>query len=351
MKKFILIAFAIVAPIQGHKIFLEQPPKEAPAAAIDGAALKLVAQEMVNFLQKVHLSKYFTFTIGTAFENSITLEDLIKTYEFIAKQPAKTLERPWFFIHNFKWYRWYADEDAHYAKSPYPGEGTAPDYIRTTAYRMLTIKGSHTKTVHHCIPVYEQPLDEKNIPTSTVHAQQGTYLRYRYSFDQICSGILENNPQTKVLTWLSPSDYKEFTKQGSSIVECTNGTRVIISVTGHNNKKDDKQIYWFAVQRPVEKKCTTNSTLPIKIEPHAHVTCAGNTELLGFGKLIALIGKPVYRNHPTLFIEVLTDRGSAFNKNGSQLDLYLGAFSSEESFKEALRKIPHSAKAYILIKK
>ena len=73
--------------------------------------------------------------------------------------------------------------------------------------------------------------------------------------------------------------------------------------------------------------------------------------MLGFGKIIAVVGINPKTQREETRLHVLVDTGGAFKGNLSKLDLFTGYFKDDAAFKAHAKSYPHTARAYILLKK
>lgn len=308
-----------------------------------------VAQEGADFLSKLHKSRYITANAGLFEKFGVTLEQVQETLEFIVQTGKKRphlLTSSWFFNTHFIFYRWYGDKTKQKEYIP-RGWKPAPEHILTTRYRITQVSGSTVKTKHYNVPLYELPEDEKNFTPAQKNEHKKKLLRFKYSYSSIVNGALEKNKKTKPLAWVTQKGFKEFVMQGSVLIRYSNGTKKLLRVAGSNGMQSPES-YWYAMQVVKRPK---NSSFPVKVKPRAGVTYAGDINLLGFGKIIALIGLNPVSKKEEIRLGILVDTGNAFKGNLSKLDLFTGYFENEEAFKEHSKTYPHTARAYIIIKK
>lgn len=324
-------------PLQGEKI------------VTDVNELTRVAQESADFLRKLPMSRYVTADAGLLKKHGVTLDQVRETLEFIAeigKTRPQLLESPWFLNSNFTFYRWYGDKSKQTEIIP-RGWKPAPEHIRTTKYRITQILGSTQKTKKYFYGLYEIPRDEIHLTPLQKQKHKDTLLRFKYSRSQILDGVLENNKKTKPLAWLTEEGRREFAMQGSALIKFEDGTKRLLRVAGQNEMPKKEQ-YWYAMH--VAKR-PTHSKFPMKVKPRAGVTYAGDIDLLGFGKIITLVGLNPQTQRDETRLGVLVDTGGAFKGNLSKLDLFTGYFPDDAAFKEHAKSYPHTARAYILIKR
>lgn len=318
----------------------------------DMTNLGQIAHDSSTFLKRVHLSKYVSADEGLLKGYGVTLEDVVKTLDFIETTVAtrpELLKSHWFLKKNFDFYRWYADKE-RFEKSEFvipKGDHGAPEHIRVTKYRIAQIKGSSKKTKQFSVPLYQKPSDETGKTPHVVLKNKDKHLRFKFSKKQILNGSLQKSKKTKILAWVTPDGYKDFAMQGSIAVALPE-KNMMLNVGGHNGQNGNDR-YWFAVE--VQPPSNIKTAMPVKVRPIPGVSFAGNIKDLGFGKLILLQGRTSAGRVPEIRLGVLVDTGSAFKDNLFQLDLFSGYFESETSFKEYNGQFPETAQAYILIKK
>ena len=332
-----------------HLFKKEPSPLKGEKIVSNTKALTRVAQESSEFLQKLPKSKYVKADAGVFKELGISLADVQETLEFIAqtgKKKPKLLSSPWFLNEHFELYRWYGDKTKQKEVIP-KGWKPAPEHIRTTKYRITEIAGSNKKTKTFFYPIYELPRDEISLTFEERKKQKDTLIRFAYSRSQVLDGVLNENKKTKPLAWVTEQGRKEFAMQGSALINFSKNDKKLIRVAGSNGM-DDKQKYWYATE--VAKR-PTSSQFPVKVKPQAGVTCAGDINLLGFGKVVALVGINPKTQREEIRLQVLVDTGGAFKGNLSKLDLFTGYFKDDAAFKAHAASYPHTARAYILLKK
>ncbi len=354
-KTFLLVTMTYALGLYGtpHALFKKvASPLKGEAVVSDVQALTLVADDTAHFLKKVSKSNFVKVDNGVFDHHMFTIDDVQETAEFIAnvgKKNPKLLKSAWFYNEYFDFYWWHAD-DKMLQKIPAPprGWGKPPEYIRTTTYRACKVHGSPVKTKYYTCPLYMLPSDEKGKTPDYVRAHRQDLVRFTYTFDQIKQGVLEKSTLTMPLAWLDHHDYKEFTIQGTVKVVFEDGKEQILRVAGSNGKTGEEK-YWFA--SPVVYKDPRMSKHPLKVEPQPEVSFAGNFKELGFGKVILLRGWNKERERLETRIGLLVDTGEAFKGNLYQLDIFTGYFDSKEEYHQKVKGYPHTAQAYILIKK
>lgn len=346
-----LISAFLTLPIHSlTNLFEKQPtPLRGEKIVSNTKALTRVAKESAEFLQKLPKSKYVKADAGLFKNYGVSLDHVQETLEFIAETGRKRpnlLASPWFFNQHFEFYRWYGDKSKQTESVP-PGWKLAPEHIRTTKYRITEIQGSNKKTKKYFYPVYQMPRDEISLTFEERKKQKDKLLRFKHSRSQVLSGALNDNKETKSLAWVTEKGRKEFVMQGSALIGFGKNNKKLLRVAGSNGM-DGVEKYWYAsevVKRP------TSSVFPVKVKPRAGVTCAGDVKLLGFGKIIAVVGINPQTQREETRLQVLVDTGGAFKGNLSKLDLFTGYFKDDAAFKAHAKSYPHTARAYILLKK
>lgn len=336
-----------------HTLFkkTEAPLKGEPIVT-DASALTLVADDTAHFLQKVSKSTHMRVDNGAFDHHLLSLDDVRETAAFIAevgkKNPA-LLKSPWFYNTYFDFYWWHADTKTLEKMPATPrGWGKPPEYIRTTTYRACKVHGSPVKTKKYTYPLYAVPSDEQGKTPDYIRTHHEQFIRFKYTLDQIHKGALEDSSLTRPLAWLDEHDYKEFAMQGTVKVVFEDGKEQMLRVAGNNGKTGDQR-YWFT--GVVTYKDPRRSQFPLKVEPQPDVTFAGNIKELGYGKVILLRGWNRQAERLETRIGLLTDTGGAFKGNLYQLDIFTGYFDSKADYHQKIKGYPHTAQAYILIKK
>lgn len=344
--KYILYAMILLIMFPIHSLthlFKKQVPSfKGEKIITDPQALATIAQKSLDILSS---SKYIKAHPGLLEHHEITLDDVGETLKFLAqtgKNNPKLLKSHWFYSTYFDFYRWYGDEKQQ-KDYIHKGWKPAPEHIRTTAYRITEISGSVKKTKKYCCGLYQLPRDERIYRPSEKKNHKDKLLRFAYSRSEIFAGALEGNTKTKPLAWVTPKDYEEIAMQGTSLIVFNKNNKILVGVEGHNGREEPER-YWFVSE--VEKRSKDH-----KLFPQAEVTCAGDMDLLGFGKVIALVGLNPQTQREEIRFQVLVDSGSAFKNNLSKLDLFAGFFKNDAEFKAHTKSYPHTARAYILIKK
>ncbi len=353
----VVLLFCLGCVCDAHSKFFTKCDAQNPFSfdkkvIVDPAKLIDIAEHTTEFLKSVHVSNYISVNVGTLFnDTAITMEDVQATVEFIAcmgKKHPEWLKGTWFYTQYFDFYRWHTDHACFIKEGPFPrGWLRPPDAVRITNYRTLKIHASDHKTKKYDYPLYEVPTDEKKHVPAYISSNKNEFLRFLYSLPEILEGALVDDQKTKVLAWVTESGYRECVMQGGCVLEFEQGDSYKVQVTGHNGK-EGKDRYFFMQKAKPRKK---SGKYPVKVEPIADVSFAGDIEALGFGKVFVFIGKNSQTLEKEMRVGVLVDTGGAFKNNVCKLDLYVGECDSVLQFREKSSHFPHSAQVYMIIKK
>ena len=321
---------------------------------VDVEALTQVTGEVSDFFSTAHKSNFYVqVNEGKVFKGIITLDDVQDTINFLAnaaKKTPKQLKSHWFYKHYFDFYRWYSDGTlcpAKIGKLPRGWKGS-PENLRITKYRICKIHGSRIKTKKYSFPLYPRPSDEVSKTRDYIRNNPEEFIRFAYKKNEISAGVLEHKGILKPIAWVTPQGYEELAMQGSAVIDFEDGTEPQTFQVVVGNGKEGADKYWFVA--PYEKK-KPSKKYPIKVEPVAGVSFAGNIVDVGFGKVLVMVGKNPLTLEKEMKVGVLVDTGSAFQDNLCKLDLFTGYFEDHHLFDEHCKQYPHTAEVYILIKK
>jgi len=299
--------------------------------------------------------------------------DLYKPYGITARQVQKTLafivetikqdqqqnrplrmNDPAFINEHFRLISWVGDAQTA-KKNGVIKEAVflAPENIRLTCYACFSTQGSSKKTDRYNCALYELLGTE---------SEQDLFAK-KFSKQQIIDGkVLEQaqyKKRVRPCVWVSREGLEDALMQGSIVVKMPDGNQRVFNVHKNNGIAYDKTIrikqgynqkrYWFFQEISARKGMDAEFRLRTLTQKGALV--AGDVELLGAGKVIALKYQNPQTEKDDIRLVVLNDRGGAFEGNMYQLDLYLGIFDTRQAFKEEMIWMPDRVKAYILIKK
>jgi hypothetical protein len=328
----------------------EKQPLNKEVVVTSPQDIVTIMEETADFLKKIkkHPSKFVTVTPGLFDSLGVTVDDVLQTVEFIAevgKEQPELLHDTTFLNDNFTFYRWHGDASKKVGSIP-KGWARPPESIITTQYRITEIPASHTKDENCVYPIYSLPPDEVNLTRDQKLAKKNDLIRFKYTRTEIVDSSSHCFHHAKPLAWVTDEGRKEFAMQGSVLLLFKNGHKQLIRVAGNNDMKGEDE-YWFA--EVVKKR--KESRFPVKIKPRRDVTYAADIDLLGFGKVILLKCWNPQKKRKEVRLGVLVDTGSAFKNNLAKLDMFTGYFPDEQSFQKHIKSYPHTARAYILIKK
>lgn len=347
---FLFVGTACLSKDEIRHFKKEVTPLDGQPVITNVEAIVKIAHETAEFLKKIkkHPSKFITVTPGLFSEFGITIDDVLETLEFIAttgKRKPHLLQSPWFLNTHFTFYRWHGDPQAK-VNQIHRGWEKPPAAIVTTQYRITQVPARFRKMETYTYPLYACPTDEKGLTPQERSKKKNELLRFKYTAQEIHEGALEHLHHVKIIGWLEEAGYKDFAMQGSAELLFTDGTKKLVQVAG-NNDMNEKDRYWFAEYvAPVRK-----TKFPEKVRPMADVTYAGDIDLLGFGKVILLLCWNPKLERKEIRLGVLVDTGSAFKGNLTKLDMFTGYFPTHALFQSHITSYPHTARAYILIKK
>ena len=303
-----------------------------------------------DFLQRIHLSSFMSCRPGVLGQYGITVDDVKDTLAFVQQTMQQLPEKmadPVFLEQNFDFHRWYVKSDHGHTLHGHYGP---PDYIRTTTYLITQIPGSTVKTSQYNFPLYSVPQDEALMKPAQIEQNKNHLLRFVFTRQEIMNEVFKNSEHVTLLAWVTLEDYKELVKQGSAVITFQDGSTKLCRVAKHNQKKGDEQYYFFSIEGGSSRD-PKKTKFPIKPEPVAGVTLAGNIEGLGLGKLFLMVNHNHGKNTLEGRFGLLTDTGSAFKDNFHQVDMFAGYFSDKKSFQSHILGLPHTARMYLMIKK
>jgi hypothetical protein len=279
-----------------------------------------------------------------------TLEFLVDVIEKDKKLPSFRILDTAFLKKHFNFIKWSGDREAAKKNNVYipkwpDGGRLKPGKIKLTGYAVFAMNGSYKKTEKYNHALYS--ITGKTFKESD---------RLQYSRQNILNGALEQHRklgQIKPLVWLTKHDLEEAMLQGTAFVTMPNNKTKIFNVHLSNRMTYDKALnngktqkkYWYF------KDVTATQKQQLKFINYGGTIFAGNISDMGLGKIIALSYENPITRKDELRLGVLLDRGSAFADNLYQLDLFAGIFKSRHGFKEYMKHLPNTTKAYVLVKK
>lgn len=223
------------------------------------------------------------------------------------------------------------------------------DQILLTKYYIKRAQGSSIQTAESPHALYQIPHDEQILSIEQADSIKDKITRYRFTKQQVLSGVLDQKKLASPLVWLSRDDLEDTLMQGTVMIE-GGGNKTFYNVHRNNGigykrelKKRQQQRYWYfkATNNVLGYGKDANYKIPI----HPMVTVAGDLEFLGLGKLIMLTHQGQSR------LTVLADTGGAFADNQYQLDYLGGYFFNWADYIKTYRTFPDYFEARILLLK
>jgi len=180
--------------------------------------------------------------------------------------------------------------------------------------------------------------------------------RFRYTRQMVMAGAYDRGG-AKPLVWLTRDGLQTASMQGTIAVRLPDRTIKYFNVDRDNGRPynpalknpDEQERYWYFAEVPAVKGYGLDVTSMVDIYPG--VALAGDVENLGLGLVIGLRSPGPRSGARQVHLGILADTGGAFSANLSQLDYFLGTFSSDAAFRKASGKFPEYADAFLFIKK
>jgi len=225
------------------------------------------------------------------------------------------------------------------------------DQLLLTKYYIKKAKGSAVKTVETPYALYNKPYDEQLLTLKEADNKRHEITRYRYTKQQVITGILDELTLAKPMVWLSRHDLEDTLMQGTVLIEDeTSDVSTFYNVDRNNGIAYDRHIpkeqqgrYWYFKKTDSILGYGKDASYKIPIKPL--VTVAGDLSYLGLGKLIMLTHKNEHR------LVVLADTGGAFENNQYQLDYLGGYFYNWDDYIKTYRHFSDYFEARILLLK
>lgn len=307
--------------------YLNQGPKYDPNAIIDG----VLADKGFNLKR-----------------TKKTLEFICQVQKEDSKSGKNRLADPAFIKQHFEMIRWMPDKDQSlkFAKKKALVNNMPKDQILMTKYYIKSARGSDVKTTKTPHALYSLPVDEQKLNFAEAEAKKDTLVRYRYTKQDVLTGILDENQWATPLLWLSRPDLEDTLMQGTIRVDTDSGVKYLNvhrnNGIGYDRKlrKKDQKRYWYFKQVPGPMGYGKDADLKIPILPY--VTVAGDIKHLGLGKLVMLTHNNEHR------LAVLADTGGAFENNQYQLDYLAGYYKNWREYYKAYKDFPQYFEARFL---
>lgn len=374
MRTFSIIFCLIFSPLILAKVTftLENSFEKSALSSIDFsrinyASLCEVADKTLHYMNTypeddfaVHSGKE-VFGMTTLSKVKATLTFVCDVYrEDIALKQNSRLKDVKFLKQYFNFYRWLPDKksaDIIAQKSTNVRKSEMlnaipKDKIFLTKYYTKLLQGSEIKTAKFTQALYGLPFDESNMTLKQAALNSHYLTRYRYTRQQILTGILSEKKLAKPLVWITEEALHDVLLQGTGVLK-VNGTLRYFNVHRNNNIAYDYAIgkreqarYWYFSEVPAVMGYGKDLASKIAINPH--VSFAGNVKQLGLGKLFLVSGNK-QSNFTTL--GVLADQGGAFDNNLFQLDLLVDSYQGWSDYHTANKNLPDYTSAWLMLKK
>ncbi|MEW6983705.1 MltA domain-containing protein [Colwelliaceae bacterium 6471] len=328
--------------------------------------LCLVAQDTTRYIN-TQPQDAFAVHAGKVFEPSVTLTRVQKTLAFICEtyredmrhHRESRLNDPQFLAKHFDFLRWLPDKERADAIAKTSTndikrrllENIPNEQIFLTKYYTKLLSGSAVQTEKFSQALYALPDDERHMTAQEADKNKDKLTRFRYTRQQVISGVLLKNKLAKPLIWLTEEALHDVLLQGTGVLNIGGEIRYF---NVHRNNgiaynysigKNEQSRYWYFAQVPSIMGYGQKIEDKIAIKPQ--VTFAGNVAELGLGKLIMV---NYQRNDQTISrLGILADQGGAFDGNLFQLDMLVDSYRGWSDFHQANKQLPDYAKAWIML--
>jgi len=374
---FIGLLLFCSAQVSALKFSEEYPQNLGQITSENNEALCEVAKNTERYLN-LYPEDSFAVHAGKIITDNLTVDRVKNTLAFICKvnqedrqtnQPSR-LNNPDYLSRNFDFYRWtpdkaYANVIANKSTNTNKTRmlsNIPANKIFLTKYYTKLLNGSSLQTQKYNQALYALPFDEKNLTLKQAEQKKSQLNRYKYTRQQITSGLFVKNNLAQPLIWLSEEALHDVLLQGTGVLNVDGKVRYF---NVHRNNgiaydysmgKREQARYWYFIETPEIMGYGYNQQSKITIKPQ--VTFAGNVADLGLGKLI-MVSYPI-KNSDTKSskdfktisrLGVLADQGGAFDNNLFQLDLLVNSYRGWTDYHQANKHLPDYARAWILLLK
>jgi len=283
-------------------------------------------------------------SLATIQTTLVFIRDTVK--EDLAKNNPIRLQDPAFWARHFDVFRW---------RPPLEKSDRASS-IRVTRYAVFFVPGRFKKDETYRYALYRVPDDEQGLGVAEARQRKETLARFRYTRQMVMAGAYDRGG-AKPLVWLTKDGLQKALMQGTIAVRLPDHSLTYFNVDRDNGQPfnpalknpDEQKRYWYFAEVPAAKGYGPDVASMVDIYPG--VALAGDVENLGLGLVIGL-RHPVPRSGEWhIHLGILADTGGAFSANLSQLDYFLGTFSSAAAFKKASGKFPEYVEVFLFIKK
>lgn len=356
---------------------LETAPVLGKITDFNASELCKVAENTNRYLTQ-QKDDNFAVHAGTVFNNKLevnltrikkTLAFICTTYrEDVRAQRQSRLHDQAFLTKNFDFIRWLPDKKtANQIAQKSNNEvkkrllNNIPEQqLFLTKYYTKSLTGSAVKTPQYNQALYALPYDEQLLTLAQADVQKSALTRYKYTRQQVISGVLLKNNLAKPLIWLTEEALHDVLLQGTGVLEVDGKIRYF---NVHRNNdiaynyslgKREQARYWYFAEVPAIMGY--GKTLATKIPITPQVTLAGNVAELGLGKLIMVSyavadDKQTTKKQSISRMAILADQGGAFDNNLFQLDLLVDSYHGWQDYYQANKHLPDYANAWIMLVK
>lgn len=352
----------------------EKQPELGIVAGFKGSELCIVAENTQRYISE-NLQDEFAVHAGKIIDEQFTLEKVQNTLKFLcktyhedvrAKRPSRLHDAD-FLRENLRFYRWTPDKNtAHLIAQKSTNEvktrllaNIPSDQIFLTKYYTKLLNGSAARTSFYTQALYGLPYDEKGKTIAEAYLQKDVLTRFKYTRQEVISGVLLENDLAKPLVWISEAALHDVLLQGTGVLN-VNGNIRYFNVHRNNGiaynyaiGKSEQARYWYFAEVPSIMGYGNEIEDKIAIRPQ--VTFAGNVSDLGLGKLImvnyAVQNESTGKSQNISRMGVLADQGGAFDNNLFQLDLLVDSYQGWSDYYQANKHMPDYANAWILLLK
>ncbi|GLX78784.1 hypothetical protein tinsulaeT_21240 [Thalassotalea insulae] len=304
----------------------------------------------------------FAVHAGKGLFKGVDLQRVQQTLAFVCQLQQQNIQlTAEYLIEHFDFYRWLPDKQQADHLAAHSNNkvkkrlltNIPEQQIFLTKYYTKLLTGNDKKTAKYNQALYRLPYDEHGLTLEQAEQQKAQLTRYKYTRQQILTGVLEQKKLAKPLIWVSEEALHDVLLQGTGVVE-VNDTRRYFNVHRNNDiaydytlGKREQARYWYFAE--VSSILGYGKTLASKIPVKENVTFAGNVAQLGLGKLFLInynVGEQKINQ-----LGVLADQGGAFDNNLFQLDFLRGSYRGWSDYYQANKHLPDYANAWLLLRK
>lgn len=354
----LLISFNSAQSVAANSLYSkDNTPLVGKMAEQSAADLCAVAGGALTYISKGQSYDANVNQVGVLADFGYTMRRVKQTLAFVCqvqRQDAKVgrksrLSDPAFIRKHFEMIRWRPDksQSQQFAANKPLLQNIPNDKILLTKYYIKLAQGSAVKTAATPHALYSLPVDEQALTLAQADAKKDSMIRYRFTKQQVLSGILDKNQWATPLLWLSRDDLEDTLMQGTVRVDTAQSSRYF-NVHRNNGigyqrglKKQQQKRYWYFKETQGPLGYGKDAGYKIPILPY--VTVAGDLKHFGLGKLMLLSHQGEHR------LAVLADTGGAFEGNHYQLDYLGGYFKNWADYIKTYRTFPDYFAARMLV--